>query len=81
MAEIEKKDGSTDGKMQVSLKTQEKLTEFMKASQLLENIARVDAQPVGLTPEKEEIPKKRSSDRGGGPTSVYLTHFTKFQML
>jgi hypothetical protein len=65
-------DNTVDGN-QISLKTKEKLTEFIKVSPVLENLVNVEVEMTGLTPEREEIPlkKKSPSDRGGGPTCVY----------
>ncbi|XP_053377709.1 5-aminolevulinate synthase-like isoform X3 [Mercenaria mercenaria] len=72
--ENERKDSTVEG-AQMSLKTQEKLKEFMKVSPLLENLTEVETEPAGLTPEREETPKKKSSYRA--PTEN-LFNYDKF---
>ncbi|XP_060553913.1 5-aminolevulinate synthase, erythroid-specific, mitochondrial-like isoform X3 [Ruditapes philippinarum] len=71
-------DNTVDGN-QISLKTKEKLTEFIKVSPVLENLANVEVEMTGLTPEREEIPlkKKSPSDRGGAP-NTNLFNYEKF---
>lgn len=77
--ENEKREGGIEG-MQVSLKTQEKFKEFLKASPLLDNLAEADTKPAGLMPEKEESPKKKSSDRAPGQNLFNYDQFFNTQI-